>query len=84
MKKKTRKKQSPTRSLKDLVKDEDGFVSKETILKVGLLTAAGLGAWGTVAEATSSHHYNVSTNIMTAAGNCIDHIEHNNQYITCY
>ena len=32
-----------TKSLGELMKDENGFVSKETILKVGLSTVAALG-----------------------------------------
>jgi len=35
-----------TKSLGELMKDEDGFVSKETILKVGLSTVAALGMTG--------------------------------------
>ena len=34
------------KSLRDFVADEDGYVSKETILKVGLATVAGVGMLG--------------------------------------
>ena len=32
------------RSVEDFLADEDGFVSKETILKTGLVTMAGIGS----------------------------------------
>jgi hypothetical protein len=39
-----------TKSLGELMKDEDGFVSKETILKVGLSTVAALGVAGALTD----------------------------------
>ncbi|NTV30156.1 MAG: hypothetical protein HGA80_08770 [Candidatus Omnitrophica bacterium] len=51
------------KSLKDFLADEDGYVSKETVLKLGLGTVAGLGALGALANAQShtnhAHHANV-------------------------
>ena len=72
----------PMRSLKDLVRDEDGFVSKETILKVGLMTAAGLGAWGSVADASSRHHANQNTT--TSSDGCPVQTTHLHSNWTCY
>ena len=42
-----------TKSLGELMKDEDGFVSKETILKVGLSTVAALGVAGALTDISS-------------------------------
>ncbi len=55
-KKRTARKQITVieKSIKGFLADEDGFVSKETILKVGLATAAGLGVVG-AASAQSTH-----------------------------
>ena len=39
-----------TKSLGELMKDEDGFVSKETILKVGISTVAALGIAGALTD----------------------------------
>ncbi len=61
------------KSLGDLMKDEDGFVSKETILKVGLSTVAALGVAGALTDITSGQttHNNV---INTPPGsNCAQH-----------
>jgi hypothetical protein len=57
-----------TKSLGELMKDEDGFVSKETILKVGLSTVAALGVAGALTEISSGQttHTNV---IQTSADN---------------
>lgn len=53
-----------TKSLGELMKDEDGFVSKETILKVGLSTIAALGITGALTDI--SHGDSVShTNAIT-------------------
>jgi hypothetical protein len=53
-----------TKSLGKLMKDEDGFVSKETILKVGLSTVAALGIAGALtnlASGDSTTHTNTVT-----------------------
>ena len=53
------KKTAPlTKSLGELIKDEDGFVSKETILKVGLSTVAALGMTGALTDMGQAGHYN--------------------------
>ena len=49
----TKKKVPLTKSLGELMKDEDGFVSKETILKVGLSTVAALGAASALTDISS-------------------------------
>ena len=45
---------SVKKSLGELMKDEDGFVSKETILKVGLSTVAALGASAALTDNSSA------------------------------
>jgi hypothetical protein len=61
------------KSLGDLMKDEDGFVSKETILKVGLSTVAALGMAGVLSDISSGQsHTNVVTP-NTPADNCVNH-----------
>ena len=55
IKSKAIKKTSPlAKSLGELMKDEDGFVSKETILKVGLSTVAALGIASVLSETSSA------------------------------
>jgi len=50
------------KSLGELMKDEDGFVSKDTILKVGLSTVAALGVAGALTDISSAGgHTNVFT-----------------------
>jgi hypothetical protein len=49
-----------TKSLGELMKDEDGFVSKETILKVGLSTIAALGITAALTD-ISSGNQNITT-----------------------
>ncbi len=49
---------SLTKSLAELMKDEDGFVSKETILKVGLSTIAMLGMVNAMSPPGEAHHVN--------------------------
>lgn len=44
-----------TKSLAGLMKDEDGFVSKGAILKIGLSTVAVLGATGVLTETTHTN-----------------------------
>jgi len=65
------KKLSAKKSLSELIKDEDGFVSKKTILKVGLSTVAALGVVG-AGGITSADHTNHANNI-TPSGNCVNH-----------
>ncbi len=77
MKKKTKnkviKKTVPlTKSLGELMKDEDGFVSKETILKVGLSTVAALGVAGALTDITSQAQTH-SNSIVTNGTNCATH-----------
>jgi len=60
-----------TKSLGELMKDEDGFVSKETILKVGLATVAALGVVGALSDVSSGQtHTNAITTNNT---NCVQH-----------
>ena len=63
-----------TKSLGELMKDEDGFVSKETILKVGLSTVAALGVLGALTDFTSGQttHNNVMTQ-NSPTPNCVSH-----------
>ncbi len=62
------KKPALTKSLGALMKDEDGFVSKETILKVGLSTVAALGVVGSIADNGSTQTH---TNVVSAGGPCL-------------
>ncbi len=76
IKSKAVKKATPmTRSLGELMKDEDGFVSKETILKVGLATVAALGVVGAMTDIssgdTTSHTNTVTPGSPTP--NCAAH-----------
>jgi hypothetical protein len=63
-----------TKSLGDLMKDEDGFVSKETILKVGLSTVAALGVAGALTDVSSgqvTHTNSIASG--TPSANCATH-----------
>lgn len=71
-----------TKSLGDLMKDEDGHVSKETILKVGLSTVAALGITGVWTDISNSgatpisnatHQNVVSSNTTLVQPNCVSH-----------
>ena len=67
-----------TKSLGELMKDEDGFVSKETILKVGLSTVAALGMTGALTDMGQAGHYSASHDNRIdlgppAAANCATH-----------
>ncbi|MBF0570992.1 MAG: hypothetical protein HQL12_03885 [Candidatus Omnitrophica bacterium] len=70
-----------SKSLGELMKDEDGFVSKETILKVSLSTVAALGIAGTLADissgqvASSTHTNTLDTNATNSgvSPNCVHH-----------
>ena len=79
---KVAKKKLPlTKSLGELMKDEDGFVSKETILKVGLSTVAALGAVGALTDIASAeqgpgNHNSTHSNSITPHNppdNCASH-----------
>ena len=58
-----------TKSLGDLMKDEDGFVSKQNILKIGLTTVAALGIVGSLSTRGESH-----TNVLSSAAGETCHI----------
>lgn len=62
---------SLTKSLGDLMKDEGGFVSRETILKVGLSTIAALGVAGAVSDMSSAQSH--TNSIAPAGGDCVNH-----------
>jgi hypothetical protein len=53
------------------MKDEDGFVSKETILKVGLSTVAALGVAGALVDMSSGQTH--TNTVATTGGNCVNH-----------
>ncbi|MDE2221567.1 MAG: hypothetical protein KGK03_00670 [Candidatus Omnitrophica bacterium] len=61
------------KSLGELIKDEDGFVSKETILKVGLSTVAALGVVGAMTDISSGQNTATHTNTLSTTKNCINH-----------
>ena len=64
-----------TKSLGQLMKDEDGFVSKETILKVGLSTVAALGIAGALTDISSGDSTTHTNTIAPGApsANCAQH-----------
>ncbi len=64
-----------TKSLGELMKDEDGFVSKETILKVGLSTVAALGMTTALTDISSGQSWTTHTNTVGdgPADNCVSH-----------
>ena len=63
-----------SKSLGALMKDEDGFVSKETILKVGLSSVAALGIAGAVADIASGQYgYTHGNHLYNQGQNCITH-----------
>lgn len=63
------KKAAITKALKEFVKDEDGFVSKETILKIGLSVAAGMATFGAATNAEAQVH----TNNVGPVSGCLQH-----------
>lgn len=67
----TKNKVPLTKSLGELMKDEDGFVSKETILKVGLSTVAALGIAGALTDTSSGQTH--TNSIATNGTNCAQH-----------
>jgi hypothetical protein len=66
------KKAHLTKSLGELMKDEDGFVSKETILKVGLSTVAALGVAGALTDISSGQVTHTNA-VATNNTNCAQH-----------
>ena len=62
-----------TKSLGELMKDEDGFVSKETILKVGLSTVAALGMTSALTDNASSQTTTHNNQVVAGPGNCATH-----------
>ena len=62
-----------TKSLGELMKDEDGFVSKETILKVGLSTVAALGITGGLTDIASGADKSTHSNSIRIENNCANH-----------
>ena len=60
-KKSSRKKVEIKKTLKAFLADEDGFVNKETILKIGLATVAGVGVFGAMSD-ISGHTNATHTN----------------------
>jgi hypothetical protein len=77
--KKTKKilKESVTlkKSLGELMKDEDGFVSKENILKVGLSTVAALGVVGALTE-TQAQVVHTNAVVPDPGQPCANHTNH--------
>ncbi len=78
IKSKVIKKKIPlTKSLGELMKDEDGFVSKETILKVGLSTVAALGIAGALTDISSGTDVTTHSNTVSPdpsnGPNCATH-----------
>ena len=62
------------KSLGEMMKDEDGFVSKKNILKVGLSTVAALGvsnALTDISSAQTTHNNVVTPN--SPPDLCVDH-----------
>jgi hypothetical protein len=61
------------KSLGELMKDEDGFVSKETILKVGLSTVAALGMTSALTDIASSQTHTNSVVPSSTSPTCANH-----------
>ena len=60
------------------MKDEDGFVSKETILKVGLSTVAALGITGALTDLNAdwnpaSENVSHTNTVVPGPANCATH-----------
>lgn len=87
-KKQPRKKIEIKKTLKAFLADEDGFVSKETILKVGLATVAGIGVLGALssveAGTTNYPSHNNSMNFLpqTVDGCSVPSAMHTNETVT--
>lgn len=62
------------KSLKDFLADEDGYVSKETVLKIGLGTVAGIGMLGafsaSAGHSSHAHHTNSNSTIGSSTNEC--------------
>jgi hypothetical protein len=67
------------KTLKDFMADEDGFVSKENILKVGLATMAGIGMLGAMASSAAAGHTNNASKTVAGDGKSVTftHSNHN-------
>jgi hypothetical protein len=61
------------KSLGNLMKDEDGFVSKQTILKVGLSTVAALGVVGAMTDISSGDTVSHNNTVTPNGTNCVQH-----------
>ena len=65
------------KSLKDFLADEDGYVKKETVLKIGLATVAGIGMLGALTGSFASvSHTNHSSHANTVT------YPYNGSYVT--
>ena len=53
------------KSIKDFIKDEEGFVSKENILKIGLGTISAIGILGSLSNSFAGHTSHGSHNNST-------------------
>lgn len=62
MKKKRRKFNNLKKSIKDFIKDEEGFISKDKILKIGLGTISALGIIGSLSNSFAGHTNHASHN----------------------
>lgn len=67
-----------TKSLSELMKDEDGFVSKENILKVGLSTVAALGVVGLLSDQSHAQITHTNNTVVDPGGQCANHTNHSN------
>jgi hypothetical protein len=69
------------KTVKGFLVDEDGFVSKETILKVGLATVGGLGMLGSMTSSFAGHSDSTSAHASSCAavlsGTCYN-VQHTN------
>ncbi len=67
-KQKTKKFNNIKKSIKDFVLDEDGFVSKENILAIGLAAISALGVLASISNsyaAHTNHPSHANTNYLT-------------------
>lgn len=91
--KKSRMFEESERSLQEFLKDEDGFVSRESILKAGAVVVASVGAIGAVSDmlfacTTSTVHSNSITVVYqnNPGGHCsepeqvLQHSNHSNTH----
>jgi hypothetical protein len=61
------------KSLGEFMKDEEGFVSKENILKVGLSTVAALGAAGALTDLASGQTTHRNSIVTGPDDACVTH-----------